>query len=128
MPETRNLLNGTCVPLSCSLAPSWVVIPRASGRKALVQASQTVHRSGAGALAESLLSAIDVMTREVDRLTKRVLDEVRIEPTCRRLMTARGVGPFTALAFRATSIGRIASTVARRWHTPRLDAQTLPIR
>jgi transposase len=54
------------------------------------------------ALAESLLSVIDVMTREVDRLTKRVLDEVRIEPTCRRLMTVQGVGPFTALAFRAT--------------------------
>ena len=54
------------------------------------------------ALAKSLLSVIDVMTREVDRLTKRVLDEVRIEPTCRRLMTVQGVGPFTALAFRAT--------------------------
>jgi transposase len=54
------------------------------------------------ALAESLLSVIEVMTREVDRLTKRVLDEVRIEPTCRRLMTVQGVGPFTALAFRAT--------------------------
>ncbi len=32
----------------------------------------------------------------------RVLDEVRIEPTCRRLITVQGVGPFTALAFRAT--------------------------
>jgi hypothetical protein len=31
-------------------------------------------------LAESLLSVIDVMTREVDRLTKHVLDEVRVEP------------------------------------------------
>jgi transposase len=44
------------------------------------------------ALAASLLSVIDVMTREVDSLTKRVLDEVRIEPTCRRLMTVQGVG------------------------------------
>jgi transposase len=43
-------------------------------------------------LAESLLSVIDVMTREVDRITKRVLDEVRVEPTCRRLMTVPGVG------------------------------------
>src|SRR5579859_7237680 len=33
------------------------------------------------ALAGLLLSVIDVMTREVDRLTKCVLDEVRIEPT-----------------------------------------------
>src|SRR4029077_6874507 len=54
------------------------------------------------ALAESLLSVIEVMTREVERLTKRVLDEVRTEATCRRLMTVPGIGPLTALAFRAT--------------------------
>ena len=53
-------------------------------------------------LAGSLLSVIEVMTREVERLTKRAFDEVRIEPTCRRLMTVPGVGPLTALAFRAT--------------------------
>jgi transposase len=32
----------------------------------------------------------------------RVLDEVRVEPTCRRLTKVPGVGPLTALAFRAT--------------------------
>ena len=53
-------------------------------------------------LAESLLSVIAVMTREAERLTKQVIDEVRVEPTCRRLMTVPGVGPLTALAFRAT--------------------------
>jgi transposase len=53
-------------------------------------------------LAESLLAVVEVMTREVERLTKRVIDEVRIEPKCRRLMTVPGVGPLTALAFRAT--------------------------
>ena len=52
--------------------------------------------------AESLLSVIEVTTREVERLTKRVLDDVRTEPTCRRLLTVPGVGPLTALAFRAT--------------------------
>jgi transposase len=53
-------------------------------------------------LAGSMLTVIEAMTQEVDRLTKRVLDEVRVEPTCRRLMTVPGVGPLTALAFRAT--------------------------
>ena len=53
-------------------------------------------------LAGSLLSVVEVMTREVERLTKHVLDEVRAEPICRRLMTVPGVGPLTALAFRAT--------------------------
>jgi len=42
------------------------------------------------------------MTQQIDKLTKRVLDEVRTEATCRRLMTVPGVGPLTALAFRAT--------------------------
>ena len=60
-------------------------------------------------LAKSLLSVIDVMTREVDRLTKRVLDEVRIEPTCRRLMTVQGVGHSPHLRSARRSIGRIAS-------------------
>jgi transposase len=49
-----------------------------------------------------MLSVIEVMTEEVERLTRRVLDEVRVEPTCRRLITVPGVGPLTALAFRPT--------------------------
>jgi len=53
-------------------------------------------------LSESLLSVVEVMNQEVESLTKRVLDEVKVEPTCRRLMTVPGVGPLTALAFRAT--------------------------
>ena len=53
-------------------------------------------------LVESLLAVIDVMTRQAEKLTKQVLDGVRVEPTCRRLMTVPGVGPLTALAFRAT--------------------------
>ena len=53
-------------------------------------------------LAGSMLTVIEAMTQEVDQLTKRVLDEVRVEPICRRLMTVPGVGPLTALAFRAT--------------------------
>jgi transposase len=35
-------------------------------------------------LVEPLLSIIAVMTHEAGKLTKRVLDEVRVEPTCRR--------------------------------------------
>jgi len=42
------------------------------------------------------------MARQIEQLTKRVLDAVRGEPICRRLMTVPGVGPLTALAFRAT--------------------------
>jgi transposase len=51
---------------------------------------------------EPLLEILGVMLREFARLTKQVFDIVRDEPICRRLMSAPGVGPLTALAFRAT--------------------------
>jgi transposase len=86
------------------------------------------------ALARSLLSVIALMTQEIDRLTKRVLDEVRIEPTCRRLMTVQGVGPFTALAFRATidradqfrrsrDVGAHLGLTPRRYQSGETDVQ-----
>jgi transposase len=54
------------------------------------------------ALAEPLLAVVEVMTRELARLTKQILAVVRDEPVCRRLRGVPGVGPLTALAFRAT--------------------------
>jgi transposase len=54
------------------------------------------------ALVEPLLAILTTMLRELARLTKQVLDIVRREKTCRRLMSVPGVGPITALAFRAT--------------------------
>ena len=86
------------------------------------------------ALAESLLSVSEVMTREAERLTKRVLDEVRREPTCRRLMSCPGVGPLTALAFRATidrpdrfrksrDVGAHLGLTPRRYQSGETDVQ-----
>ena len=85
-------------------------------------------------LAESLLSVIEVMTREVEQLTKRAIDEVRIEPTCWRLMTVPGVGPLTALAFRATidqpgrfrksrDVGAHLGLTPRRYQSGETDVQ-----
>src|SRR5690606_9280887 len=53
-------------------------------------------------ITEPLLAIIATMYRELERLTRRVLESVRVEPICRQLMTIPGVGPLTALAFRAT--------------------------
>ena len=53
-------------------------------------------------LVEPLLAILATMLRELTRLTKQVLDIVRKEMVCRRLMSVPGVGPITALAFRAT--------------------------
>lgn len=45
---------------------------------------------------EPMLAIVAVMNRELARLTKRVLDAVRVEPICRQLMTVPGVGPLNA--------------------------------
>jgi len=63
-----------------------------------------------------------------------VLDEVRVEPTCRRLMTVPGVGPLTALAFRATidqpgrfrksrDVGAHLGLTPRRYQSGETDVQ-----
>jgi transposase len=53
-------------------------------------------------LVEPLLAVLAVMLAQLARLTKQVLDIVRDDEVCRRLMSVPGVGPITALAFRAT--------------------------
>ena len=63
-----------------------------------------------------------------------VLDEVKTEPTCRRLMTVPGVGPLTALAFRATidqpdrfrksrDVGAHLGLTPRRYQSGETDVQ-----
>jgi transposase len=54
------------------------------------------------AIAAPLLAVLRTMRMQLDVLTRRVLSVVRDDGTCRRLMSVPGVGPITALAFRAT--------------------------
>ncbi len=53
-------------------------------------------------LIEPLLAILATMLDQLANLTKQVLDITRGEAVCRRLMSVPGVGPITALAFRAT--------------------------
>ncbi len=53
-------------------------------------------------IAEPLLAVLASMLTALARLTKQVMDLVKKEMVCRRLMSVPGVGPITALAFRAT--------------------------
>jgi transposase len=53
-------------------------------------------------LVEPLLAILATMLDELARLTQQVLVIVRQDEVCRRLMSVPGVGPITALAFRAT--------------------------
>jgi transposase len=54
------------------------------------------------AIAEPLLNVRRVMRQQFAVLHKMLLDTVRDDPVCRRLMTAPGVGAVVALAYRAT--------------------------
>jgi transposase len=58
--------------------------------------------NGLTKMIEPLLQILATMLHEFTKLTKEVLVIVRGEPVCRRLMSTPGVGPLTALAFRAT--------------------------
>lgn len=53
-------------------------------------------------LVDPLLMVLTAMLTALARLTKQVMDLVKKEAVCRRLMSVPGVGPITALAFRAT--------------------------
>jgi transposase len=51
-------------------------------------------------VAETMLRARDALRIEVNILYRRVLDIVRGDEVCRRLMTVPGVGALTALTFK----------------------------
>jgi len=54
------------------------------------------------AIVEPMLVVRTTVMEQLDVLHRMVLDLVRDDPVCRRLMTAPGVGPVVALTFRAT--------------------------
>src|SRR3954464_12573669 len=64
---------------------------------------------------EPLLAILATMLVELARLSKQVLALTRNEEICRRLMTVPGVGPITALTFRATIDRRSASGARGTW-------------
>ena len=85
-------------------------------------------------LTEPLLTILTTMVSAFARLTKQVLDIVRDEPVCRRLMSVPGVGPLTALAFRATidqperfarsrNVGAHLGLTPRRYQSGETDVQ-----
>ena len=87
-----------------------------------------------GRTLEPLLGILVTMLREFAKLTKQALDIVRKEPVCRRLMSAPGVGPLTALAFRATiddpgrfkqsrAVGAHLGLTPRRYQSGETDLQ-----
>ena len=80
------------------------------------------------AIVEPVLSVRRVIRQQLAVLHKMLLDTVRGDPVCRRLMTAPGVGAVVALTYRATvdQPQRFVHSRAVGAHRP--DAETLPVR
>lgn len=81
---------------------------------------------------EPLLDAHAALVVQALRLHRQVLQTVRTDPVCRRLMTMPGIGPVTALTFRATvddarrfrksrSIGAYLGLTPRRYQSGEVD-------
>lgn len=86
------------------------------------------------AIVEPLLEVLATMLEQLARLTRQVLDTVREDRTCRRLMTVPGIGPITALTFRATiddparfaksrAVGAHLGLTPRRYQSGETDIQ-----
>lgn len=87
---------------------------------------------GLAQVLEPLLAAREVLIREANGLHNTVLSNVRGDPVCRRLMTMPGIGPVTALTFRATinepdrfrrprSVGAYLGLTPRRYQSGEVD-------
>lgn len=87
----RGLLRGFGLRIPRSLGSRWEGTVRdcLEGHAALL------------AIFEPLLAARRVLQEQLGLLDARVRETVRMDPVCRRLMTAPGVGPVVALTFRA---------------------------
>jgi len=83
-------------------------------------------------IAVPLLTVRQVLRQQLAKLHKMLLDQVRSDPLCRRLMTVPGVGPVVALTFRATvdqaqrfarskTVGAHFGLVPRRFQSGEVD-------
>jgi transposase len=84
------------------------------------------------AIIQPLLRAHERLVAETAQLHRLVLQTVRADPICRRLMTMPGIGPVTALTFRATiddphrfrrsrSVGAYLGLTPRRHQSGEID-------
>jgi transposase len=90
------------------------------------------NRPGIAAIIGPLLKARDAVERQIGDLDRKVMRLAREDAEVRRFMTAPGVGPITALCFRATiddptrfkrsrSVGAYAGLTTRRYASGEID-------
>jgi transposase len=59
----------------------------------------TAEHAGVATIAEALLAVWERLGEQIEKLDRKVLQQARDNPVCRRLMTIPGVGPITAMSF-----------------------------
>ena len=110
-----------------------LIIGRAKMTTFLVRAKELiVGKPALVAAIEPLLKAREALERQIDDLDRKVLRLARSEPDVRRLMTAPGVGPITALCYLATiddptrftksrNVGAYVGLTTRRYASGEID-------
>ena len=101
------------------------------GFEALIRELVDDRLALAGMVAPMLRARAELLTA-FNELHKMMLHQVRVDPVCRRLKTVPGVGPVTALTFRATvdvparfarsrAVGAHFGLTPRKWQSGEID-------
>jgi transposase len=115
--QMRGLLKGLALP------------PGKAGIKALLEKIVVIMREAPHlrTLFNPMMLAHSALVTQVKFYDVQILKLAKGDETTRRLMTVPGVGPSTALAFRARSMTQTASRVSAM-SVPRTDTTSLPVR
>ena len=106
--------------------------PKGSGKLVARVRAVLAERSDLTVMIEPLLCSIEAVGRQFERLDDEVVRRAEVDPACRLLMTAPGVGPVTALAFAATiddperftksrTVGAYVGLTTRRYQSGEMD-------
>ncbi len=123
--DTENTIRGL-------LGSLGLRFPKGTGKLAKRVRAALEERPDLSPMIEPLLSVVEALKREAERLDKAVVARVEDDEKCRLLMSVPGVGPVTALAFVATideptrfaksrAVGAYVGLTARRYQSGEMD-------
>lgn len=123
--DTENTIRGL---LGCL----GIRFPKGSGKLAGRVGAALEDRPDLKLMIAPLLSSIEALKREIERLDQAVMARAKAAPACRLLMSVPGVGPVTALAFAATidepqrfaksrRVGAYLGLTSRRFQSGEMD-------
>jgi len=123
--DTENAVRGL-------LGSLGIRFPKGAGKLAGRVRSALEDRPELKATFEPLLSCVEALKREIERLDQAVMARAQAAPACQVLMSVPGVGPVTALAFAATiddpnrfaksrTVGAYLGLTTRRYQSGEMD-------